>query len=273
MGEDGLVQTADRPEPVTASFRTPDGVEIVFDTWTGTKPLPVLLHHGFAADAANNWVGPGVVRALTNAGRTVIALDARGHGRSDKPHEPSAYGHEQMSRDVSSLIDHLELAAVDLVGYSMGGYVAALTAAGGEARLRSVVIGGIGGPALRGSAIDRSAIAAALVAEDPKTVADVNAQQFRRFADSTGGDRHALAAIMRGPFHPVTGLENIAIPALVLVGREDRLATEPEQLAAATPGAQLVITPGDHLSAVAQPEYAAAIETFLASLDNTAAPS
>ena len=59
-----------------------DGVEIAFiDEGEGD---PVLLIHGFASNVATNWVGPGWVKALNDAGFRVIAYDNRGHGQSAK---------------------------------------------------------------------------------------------------------------------------------------------------------------------------------------------
>lgn len=258
-------------QPDTRSFLAPDGVRLVYDVWNAegaTRPVPVVLHHGFAADAHTNWVVPGVVNALMADGRMVIALDARGHGRSDKPHDPQLYGHRLMSRDVSALLDHEALVRVDLVGYSMGGYVAAITAARREPRLRSVVIGGIGSGALSGSGVNRLAIAEGLLAPDVSGIEDRTARQFRRFADATGADRRALAAAQRAPFAPLTDLGSVAVPALVAVGADDPMAVGPAALAQAIPGAHLVLTPGDHVSAPGQPEYAAAIVEFLHTVDD-----
>ena len=54
---------------------------------------PVVLIHGYTVDLKEQWVTTGVFHALAASYR-VIALDARGHGLSDKPHERSAYGRE-----------------------------------------------------------------------------------------------------------------------------------------------------------------------------------
>ena len=70
-------------------FTTWDGLQLVYREWgeeTATAPdPPVVLHHGFVANAEAYWVATGVVEALTDAGRRVIAPDARGHGDSEKP--------------------------------------------------------------------------------------------------------------------------------------------------------------------------------------------
>src|SRR6188768_3934597 len=98
------------------TFRSDDGTDIYYRSWGDTDDLPVVLHHGFVADSELDWVLSGVVASLTSGGRFVVALDARGHGRSGKPHDPDRYGEARMARDVSILIDVLEAPAVDLVG-------------------------------------------------------------------------------------------------------------------------------------------------------------
>ena len=93
------------------------------------RPPTVVLHHGFVADADSNWVATGVVEALIEAGRRVVAPDARGHGRSEKPHDPERYGEDRMARDLAALVELIGEPQVDLVGYSMGAVVSLLFAA------------------------------------------------------------------------------------------------------------------------------------------------
>ena len=73
----------------------------------------------------------------------VITLDARGHGRSGKPHDPSAYDGLAMVHDVQRLLDHLSLDSIDMIGYSMGSLVTASLLVN-EPRVRSGVLGGVG---------------------------------------------------------------------------------------------------------------------------------
>ena len=101
-------------------FTASDGTGIAYRQHGDDSPLPpVILHHGFASSATNNWIVPGVVAALVAAGRRVVTLDARGHGDSDKPHDPARYGEERMARDLGELLDHLGAPAADLAGYSI----------------------------------------------------------------------------------------------------------------------------------------------------------
>ena len=124
------------------TFRSFDGLEIAYLD-AGHGPA-VILSHGFAADHRINWVVPGVVDALVEAGRRVVAPDARGHGRSAKPHDPEAYAGDAMGRDIQALWDHLGLTQVDVVGYSMGSLVSARLVPL-EPRAQSLILGGVGG--------------------------------------------------------------------------------------------------------------------------------
>jgi pimeloyl-ACP methyl ester carboxylesterase len=253
---------------LTNHFKTSDGLSLAWHEWGAEHGgTPVLLHHGFGASATLNWLAAGVVAALSDAGRRVIAIDARGHGESDKPHDPALYGEDRMSRDLSELIDHLGLVEVDLVGYSMGAIVALITGTR-ERRLRRLVIGGVGdGILARGGVdtrvVDNRDIVTALLADDLSTVPP-SALPFRQMADATGADRKALAAQAQVVHAEPIPLDRIIAPTLVIAGDRDPLAAHPERLAAAIPGAKAVITPGDHRGAVSKPEFAGAVVAFLA---------
>ena len=103
---------------------------------------PVLLIHGFAADIVTNWGVPGIRKALAKEYR-VIAIDNRGHGKSDKPHDAAKYGME-MVEDAVRLLDHLKIKKAHVIGYSMGGIITLKLAATHPERLRSATLGGAG---------------------------------------------------------------------------------------------------------------------------------
>jgi pimeloyl-ACP methyl ester carboxylesterase len=54
--------------------------------------FPLVIQHGFT-DSMETWYEIGYVDALKGK-RQLILVDARAHGRSDKPHSTSAYGME-----------------------------------------------------------------------------------------------------------------------------------------------------------------------------------
>lgn len=250
-------------------MRTFDGIGIAYDV-LGDGP-PVLLHHGFASESQTNWVRPGVAAAVVESGRSVVLIDARGHGQSDKPHDPAAYAGGAMVRDVRALLDELGIESIDVVGYSMGAFVsmALATLDPPEGRLRSLALGGAG----RGRGPNRSpeamsAIADALEAPDKSTITDASALAFRNFAEATGADRVALAAIQRArsPQPELAVLARISVPTLVVNGERDTLVGPPESLAAAIPGASFLSVPGDHISAVVKPEFRVALVGWLESV-------
>src|SRR5580700_8168194 len=151
------------PTPIPTAvkrFQTWDGLQIAYQEWgegTAAALPPVVLHHGFVANADANWVATGVVAALTSTGRKVIAPDARGHGRSEKPHDPARYGEDRMARDLAGLLDVVAAPQIDLVGYSMGAIVSLLFASTDE-RGRRLVIGGVGSGVIECGGVDRRAV-------------------------------------------------------------------------------------------------------------------
>lgn len=250
-------------------FTTSDGLSIACHEWgdDATAP-PVVLHHGFSASGPINWKAPGIVDTLVAAGRRVVAIDARGHGASDKPHDPAFYGEARMARDVSELIDHLGVPAIDLAGYSMGAIVS-LICASQERRVRRLVTGGVGEGVVATGGVDTrhvpsDAIVQALLVEDVSMIEHPAAAPFRLFADAIGADRKALAAQASVVHATPIALDRITAPALVIAGDDDPLAVHPERLAAAIPGARSLVVGGDHRSAVAAPAFAQAIVAFLA---------
>lgn len=228
-----------------------DGVPIAFID-EGEGP-PTLLIHGFASNHRVNWISTSWVRDLASAGRRVIALDNRGHGASGKPHEPEAYRPAIMAGDAKRLLDRLDIAAADVIGYSMGARIAAFLALRHPGMVRCAVLSGIGEALLSPRGPAPEAIAAALRAPSVDAVPDERARAFRVFADQTGSDREALAACILGCRQTLSpaDLKAIRVPVLVAVGSEDRVAGSGEPLAALIPGAELLTIPGrDHMKAV-----------------------
>jgi pimeloyl-ACP methyl ester carboxylesterase len=241
-----------------------DGVEIAFlDEGQGD---PVVLVHGFASNKEVNWVAPSWVTTLVRAGRRAIALDNRGHGASSKLYEPAAYHSAIMAEDVSALLDHLGLKRADIIGYSMGARITAFLALKHPDRVRAAVLGGLGIHLVEGVGLPES-IAMALEAPSLGDVTDPTAYLFRAFAEQTKSDLHALAACMRGSRQTLSRAEvgRIAVPLLVAVGSEDRIAGSPEELATLIPGAKALVIPGrDHMLAVGDKVFKAGVLEFLA---------
>lgn len=241
-------------------FESFDGVKLSYES--DGDGVPVLLLHGFAADSYINWVRPGIVDRLTASGYRTIALDQRGHGLSDKPHEAAAYADGAMIRDAQGLLDHLGIEQCLCVGYSMGAMNTLRLLAAGERRIRAAVLGGIGVGALEVRPGWES-ISDAMETEDKSSITNPFAKSFRDFADLTKADRHALAAIQRQPREPITGVEAVAVPVLVLVGDNDPMVGDPQALAEKIRGSRAVVVGGSHLNVVNNPQFHQALLAFL----------
>ena len=226
---------------------------------------PVLLIHGFASNIRTNWADPGWISLLRREGYRVVAIDNRGHGGSDKPHDVEQYHLRSMVEDARGLLDHLGIARADVMGYSMGARVTALLAHLHPERVRSAIFGGMGANMVRPMR-GTEEIAQALEAPSLADVTDPTGRTFRAFADKTGSDRLALAACMRGSREPIGTdvLSNLKCPVLVAVGTTDDIAAPAEELAKLIPGAEALPIPGrDHMLAVGDRVYKTGVVEFL----------
>jgi pimeloyl-ACP methyl ester carboxylesterase len=224
-----------------------------------------VLVHGFASNAAVNWVQPGWFNTLTAAGRRVIALDNRGHGASSKLYEPAAYHMPKMAEDVRALLDHLDLPRADIMGYSMGARIAMFLALAHPARIGRLVLGGIGSKLIDGVGVPGE-VAEALEAPALAAVGDAQGRMFRAFAEQTKSDLRALAACIRGSRQVLTRDEiaQIRLPALVAVGTADAVAGSPQELAALLPAGEVLDIPGrDHMLAVGDKVFKQGVVAFL----------
>lgn len=115
-----------------------DGVRIHYEV-EGDGP-PLVLCHGLSL-SLEFWRILGYVEALKR-NYQLILLDARGHGNSDKPHDPEAYSYELMVADIVFVLDALNLEKAHYLGYSMGGNVGWLIGKYAPDRFHSLIIGG-----------------------------------------------------------------------------------------------------------------------------------
>jgi pimeloyl-ACP methyl ester carboxylesterase len=106
------------------------------------KGEPVVLIHGYLSSAFINWQLTGIFGALAKDYQ-VIAIDMPGHGLSDKPEKEDAYG-TAMVEDVIKVMDQVDVKKAHIVGYSMGGIIAAKLVTKHADRVRSVALGGMG---------------------------------------------------------------------------------------------------------------------------------
>lgn len=249
-----------------------DGVRLAYEV-VGRGP-PVLLIHGFGASRVQNWKDPGWYQTLTEAGYQVVAMDCRGHGESDKPHEVEFYGHDKMAEDACAVISATGIAPTFLMGYSMGGFLSMHLLLEHPEKLRKVAIGGVGATYLNATPAPgnrmadpqtRNRIAEALLEPDKSKITDPAARMFRDFADQPGKDRLALAACMRAMRRNFTReeLRTSQWPVLIVCGENDELSGPPDELAAAFADGRAVTVPRrDHMTTVGDKVYKAAVLNF-----------
>ena len=226
---------------------------------------PIVLVHGFASSKNVNWVYPTWVSDLRKDGRRVIALDNRGHGESSKLYDPAQYAIPAMAGDVIALMDQLDIARADVMGYSLGARITAWLGLKQPARLRSAILGGIGIAMIDGGGPGEN-VAKALEAPTLEDVTDPVGRTFRAFADQTRSDRLALAACLRGSRGLMTREEAaaIAVPALIAVGTADEVAGSAAALGKIIPGSEVLAIPNrDHMRAVGDKAYKAGVADFL----------
>jgi pimeloyl-ACP methyl ester carboxylesterase len=119
-------------------FANNQGARIRYETVGRGRAL--VLHHGLLGSGAD-WADFGYVDALKED-HQLILLDARGHGESDKPHDPAAYDVTQRTLDVLAVLDDLSIRKADYFGYSLGGFTGFWLAKYAPHRFNSFIICG-----------------------------------------------------------------------------------------------------------------------------------
>jgi len=114
------------------------GVQIHYqETGNGS---PLVLQHGFNSSLME-WYEFGYVEKLQDKYRLIL-LDARGHGASDKPHDPDDYALDLLVSDITAVLDDLNIKKAHYQGYSMGGWIGFGMAKYASDRLKGLIIGG-----------------------------------------------------------------------------------------------------------------------------------
>jgi len=225
---------------------------------------PVLLLHGFASEASDDWVETGWFDALVAAGFDVVAPDLRGHGRSVKSRDPADYRLEAFADDVAALCNHCwGVRPFSLAGYSMGAHVAMSVALASADRVESLVLGGMGDRIAAtvglapefADALDEQEGGSSAERREPPSYA----VRFKQYAASRPlNDLRVLAACLRGQSSAfdLDRLSKVTAPTLVIAGEQDKLAGAPHPVAALFPGGVAETVPGvNHGSALADESF------------------
>lgn len=246
-----------------------DGVNLYYEVH-GDGPV-LLLTHGFASTSQmwRDQIGP-----LSRAWKLVL-WDMRGHGRSDAPADPGAYGEAATVADIGALLDAVAAKHAVVGGMSLGGYMALAFYSAHAERVRALL----------------------LVDTGPGFRKDQAREDWNQYACSLGDDferdpvttlasrgveaRTSLHLAPRGLAHVarrmltqrdasvMESLATIAVPTLVVVGADDLpyLGAADYMAGKIAGAAKVVIADAGHAANVDQPAaFNAAALAFLGSL-------
>jgi pimeloyl-ACP methyl ester carboxylesterase len=230
-----------------------DGVRIAFDI-EGTGP-PLVLFHGSVSSSAM-WRHTGYVDALKDRFRLIL-IDARGHGKSDRPRDQRSYQMRCFVSDVIAVLDTLGIEQAHYFGYSFGGRVAFGLGTTAPERFESMIIGGGAYHAPPGSfdrvtfpgaleTIEQEGIVAFLDGWSAHLGAPLPDDLRATFLDN---DPRSLVPYLRQMEQDeslVGSLTRMTMPVLLFVGERDHERLEASRLAASLlPHAELVFIHGE----------------------------
>jgi pimeloyl-ACP methyl ester carboxylesterase len=236
-----------------------DGVNIYYEV--EGEGAPLVLLHGLTA-SLNSFRYAGYTEKLRKE-HQLILVDARGNGRSDKPHQPEAYRLRLFVNDTVKVLDELGVEKTHFLGYSIGGMVGLGIGVYSPDRFKSLIIGGWGmrerdsevsikldqmfiEKFLEGGIDSAFAARAESLKGLPSEVFSKRKEEFYL------NDPEALLAFLSVREH--VGFEEILpsleLPCLIYAGEQDFLYDMAKRTADLIPNAKFISLPGlDHMGA------------------------
>jgi pimeloyl-ACP methyl ester carboxylesterase len=244
-----------------------DGVEIHYEIH-GSGPT-LLLTHGYSL-TSEMWQGQ--IDALSKHHKLVL-WDMRGHGRSDYPDDPAAYGEALTVEDMAALLDEAGARSAIVGGLSLGGYMSLAFCRAHSDRVRALLIIDTGPGFKKDDAreawnrrardtadrFEREGLAAL------KSLSPERSSVSHR--DAWGLARAARGMLTQRDARVIESLPGIRVPALIVVGADDApFLAASDYMAAKIPGARKVVIPAaGHAVNIDQPQ--AFIDAVLPFLD------
>jgi pimeloyl-ACP methyl ester carboxylesterase len=222
-------------------YATGSGVRIHYEV--EGSGVPLVLHPGFMGAVAD-WYDAGYVDALKGE-HTLVLLDPRGQGDSDKPHETAVYSPAHRVADVLAVLDALGFDQTHFLGYSMGARVGFDLGHQASQRCLSLSLGGnhpFGGPAAVAQAELYRQGMEAVIADYERTMGPLEADRRARWL---AWDAAALAATLlmeRPSLEAVLG--TMHLPILLYCADQDAGYERAQRAATLLPNATFVSLPG-----------------------------
>ncbi|QPF84755.1 alpha/beta fold hydrolase [Bradyrhizobium genosp. L] len=238
----------------------------------GSGP-PLILTHGYSSTSA---MWHGQIEALSRHHKLIL-WDMRGHGLSDYPDNPEAYGEAHTVGDIAALLDAVGADKAIVGGLSLGGYMSLAFRRAHPERVRALLIIDTG-PGFKkddareawnarardtGDRFDREGL------EVLKTLSAERASVTHR--DAKGLAHAARGMLAQRDARVIESLPDIKVPSLVVVGADDTpFLAASDYMAAKIPGAQKAVIPNaGHAVNIDQPQaFIAAVLPFLAGLES-----
>jgi len=244
-----------------------DGVKIHYEVH-GDGP-PLILTHGYSSTSA---MWQGQIAALSKRHKLIL-WDMRGHGQSDYPEDPKAYGEALTVGDIGALLDAVGATKAIVGGLSLGGYMSLAFYRAHPERVAALLIIDTGPGFKKDDArevwnkraldtadrLDREGLAALKFASRERSTAS--------HRDATGLALAARGMLTQRDARVIEVLPEIKVPSLVVVGADDTpFLAASDYMAAKIPGAKKAVIPAaGHAVNIDQPQ--AFIEAVLPFLD------
>jgi pimeloyl-ACP methyl ester carboxylesterase len=225
---------ATAPAAAPAAAKTPkaliatsaDGTKIAYET-TGSGPALMLLHGG--GQTRRSWHERGYVDRLSKR-FTVITVDLRGSGESDKPDTAEAYALDAVLADLVAVADAAGAKRFHLWGFGHGASIGRYLAARSDRVISAVLVAADMGPTLSGPVKDaingmRAKWQPLLEAQKAGTLDLKGMSPGDRDAWNSGVARQAIALGALVDYPPLEPAE-IQVPTLWLVGAADASGVE-----------------------------------------------
>ena len=195
-----------------------DGASIYYEEIENEgKPVLLLLHGGFG-----NIEGFNSILQMFTDDYHIIGIDSRGHGKSTLGTNKLTY--KRLQHDVETIINHLQLKNINIIGYSDGGVIAYRLAAANKISIRKIVT--IGGT---WSLSDAEVMEKLMAGTTPEQCRET----FKRYFDfhqahnpQPDFDKFAKCVIemwtdKTEDGYPQENVENINVPILIIRGNDD----------------------------------------------------
>lgn len=262
--DDDLAVFADNgaaPLPIAAAegHIERNGASIWYTTYG--KGAPVILLHG-GLGHSGNWGYQ--VPALLEAGRRVILIDSRGHGRSTRDTQP--YRYELMASDVLAVMDRLEIETAAFAGWSDGACIALVLASMAPERAAGVFFFACNMDPSGTREIEPSPILDRCFGRHSSDYKQLSAtpDEFGAFVDAVSEMQKTE------PNYTAEDLGRIRVPVAIVQSENDEFIKREhaDYLARSIPGAEFILLPGvSHFAPLQRPDrFNAALNAFLAKL-------